>query len=165
MRQRKRLILRTVYLLSLALCALLVLQAARIVPPAGVSWGDGGRGHAYSFQIDGSIVFQTLSGVKVPPRGIISFTEKRVGVVGFHYYRYSIIILAPDEKPLPGVYGTHAELRIALGWPVLFSLVCLVLVVNQRRMAASGQYCRHCGYDLRATPDRCPECGHASSAP
>jgi hypothetical protein len=46
-------------------------------------------------------------------------------------------------------------LLLMIGVPC--AVVCARIVRRQRRLAR--QLCVVCGYDLRATPDRCPECG------
>ena len=46
---------------------------------------------------------------------------------------------------------------LLLSWPVAYFVPWNLLSVRQRRIR-HGLY-PACGYDLRATPDRCPECG------
>jgi hypothetical protein len=47
-------------------------------------------------------------------------------------------------------------------WFIMFVTAIMPSIAFLRsrtiRRRRTGQ-CMHCGYDLRATPDRCPECG------
>ena len=163
MRQAKRLILRIGCLISVALCALLVLQVAEVAPPLGLSWGDAVKGRAYDAGFVGGILVRTASGMRPPPPGKYPYGVESLGrfdVLGVHYSGWN---MTANRTPVPFVLGTFAEVRISLGWVVVLSLVLgwgwVVSVVRERRIVRSGQYCRKCGYDLRATPERCPECG------
>jgi hypothetical protein len=67
-----------------------------------------------------------------------------------------------------GQYSILPTYGIAISWLSLQSVLLLVPIVwvaktmrtrHVKRMRAKHEYCLNCGYDLRKTPDCCPECG------
>ena len=73
------------------------------------------------------------------------FAGGRSGQVALSHYRLSLWWVAALTAVVPAVSAARR-----LPWGRWFG----------HRMAG---LCRRCGYDLRATPDRCPECGAVES--
>jgi hypothetical protein len=68
--------------------------------------------------------------------------------------------LTPDEPE------DHPE-RLIVGAIAILAIVCALIIslkLNTHERSARRGRCLGCGYDLRATPDRCPECGKTVDA-
>ena len=58
----------------------------------------------------------------------------------------------------PGDYRFYSPLWVTTLLAGLFAAALIASRVRRDRYEQPGR-CRQCGYDLRASPDRCPECG------
>src|SRR5690242_11214938 len=84
------------------------------------------------------------------------------GSWSFAGFRGSHSQMAIGRPPAPSGVITIDEFTLPLWAPALAAAILpalwLLLWVRRRRCTPAG-CCPQCGYDLRATPERCPECG------
>jgi hypothetical protein len=85
-------------------------------------------------------------------------------------WAFSIFFLLP-QMTVDSSWGarmppTRWEFVVPL-WPIAALSLPLTAVRSikwRRRQRSKVGCCAKCGYDLRATPQRCPECGTASAS-
>jgi hypothetical protein len=81
----------------------------------------------------------------------------------------------PEISPLQDPEGAHSGddavfIVIPIGYLTLLSaaLPAAWMILRKRsraKMRRAAGLCAKCGYDLRATPEMCPECGAAAASP
>jgi len=66
-----------------------------------------------------------------------------------------------DVRPRSGLPPTDFRILVVPHWflGLLFALPFACRRWSRRRPPPAAHLCPACHYDLRATPDRCPECG------
>ena len=114
----------------------------------------------------------TQSGAYVPTRSR-HFSERPANTVGtpppggaVMGWTWAVVVARYDGKSKGGAVVERGRIVRVEGWVVLAATgglpgLWLVRRVRNRhrRVRPAAAVCANCGYDLRATPDCCPECG------
>jgi hypothetical protein len=112
------------------------------------------------FQGGRIVLYRYVVNVSLGPRSRWEFNERvigrNLGEPGQWWWASS--------KPSPsGAAGNYSE--VGLSTPLVVAALAvlpacwLIGAFRRRRRKRDARFCARCGYDLRATPDRCPECG------
>ena len=135
------------------LCSL-VFALAAFLWASGWWWGSSWetRAHRYALELPGTFYVQiTLESFS---RNSISASSK--------LERFSFAGISFQSEPNPWENKIVRNLFVPFGHVmVLFALIIIIRCrkVQRLRTWKTHGWCLSCGYDLRATPQQCPECG------
>jgi hypothetical protein len=185
-----RILLNVVTLASLALCVVTVLAWARsgMRPPAllrplgpwhlgvesnrlvivTVGRSEGDPGQSLEIRAVPEVDSGGRRGIAWEVTIVFGYGERRQGPSRFHTMEGHGGACREGERggPTPPTF-TYSGRSIGIGWivTVLGVAPALRLGGRLRRSRRVAGRCPACGYDLRATPDRCPECGAIPTPP
>jgi hypothetical protein len=176
----KRRLLNLLTALSLVLCvaaAALWVRSERFQDKLQVRPRDGGSLVVHVFWARGKIActqtYGPANGVLAPGRRVQFEADRgrfppvdlyanwKARGPAFYGGGFAVLSAAPESGARGGVLVPLWSLTSLLAVPPALWLTLKVRRRLQRREGRERGRCRSCGYDLRATPNRCPECGLA----
>jgi hypothetical protein len=136
----------------------------QVVQPRDGSWtADVGEYGRFTVRSGGASAAQVSIRGFLPPRGLLGFCSFRVRgpTVTFTQITGGVATGAMTYS------GVGVPLWFLLGLAGAFPAVAGFRHRRHRRLSERSRrgLCLTCGYDLRASPDRCPECGSTSRTP
>ena len=143
--------------LSLAACIALLALWVRSASSTDAAWYAFERTTLGANSEAGRVVL-VWSGGRLPPLGFDAYSGSHQSPI-WHHVKHLVVFRAFDS-------GGNSWAVQFPHWAAIAAMIGTTLWLRRRhRNKRRDGLCPTCGYDLRATPDQCPECGRVSPAP